>query len=109
MRVLIEGGIYKKSISSSYGGGSLSFVEGSVHNFAEYMALAPHTIDIEIPYVDTTAIEIDALKSAIKKEKADSSVRVAAFECAINNLLCIENGTTQKVMPVDFSEDGIPF
>lgn len=90
MKIHIKGGIFKRSISSEFYPGEIFFSNFN-RSFGTAIFLAPYIIDIEIPDVDTSTIEIAALKEAISKETADHSVRIAAFENAIANLLCIEN------------------
>ena len=98
MKVKIEGGIFKTSLSCEFyeNPGEIKFFAGVSHSFGCNIFLAEHTIETEIPDVDTTEIEINALKEAIKKEKADSYVRIMAFENAIQKLLCIENNPTSE-------------
>lgn len=92
MRVVIKGGIFKRAMNCEawQEAGEISFEGGITSDFGNLIFLEPYTIDTEILDVDTRDIEVAALKGAIAKERADSSVRVLAYESAINKLLCIE-------------------
>jgi hypothetical protein len=90
MKVLIEGGIFKRAASASYGAGEISFY-GIREHFADYILIAPYTIETEIDDVDTTAIEVAALNEMLAEENLAHEVKVTEIQRKINDLLCLEN------------------
>lgn len=95
MKIKIEGGIYRKAASASYDAGKIHFFEGQLHQWDDYMPLALWTIEGEIPDVDTAPIEIAALKEKLTEINVKHHLAVQAIEGAINNLLAIDNNSSE--------------
>ena len=56
---------------------------------SDYVLLGTQEVEIEIPDVDTTQIQIDALNEQIKAERAESQSRVNILLDRISKLQCI--------------------
>lgn len=59
------------------------------HNNGEVVCLGERVIDIDFPEVDTRQIQIDALESAVKAERAESQSRVNILLERISKLKCL--------------------
>jgi hypothetical protein len=90
MKVLIEGGIFKRAASATHGAGEIYFFN-TQHNFSDWLFLEPHTINTEISDIDTTAIEVAALNDLLSEENLAHHVKVTEIQRKINDLLCLEN------------------
>lgn len=56
---------------------------------SDYILLGTQEVEIDVPEVDTTQIQIDALNEQIKNERAESQSRVNLLLDRISKLQCI--------------------
>ena len=91
MKIKIPGGIYKECSVFSIKENRIVFFAGSAKSFSEYILISAHTIECEIPDVDTTQVEISALNERMADLCVKHHLAVQAIQGAINNLLAIEN------------------
>lgn len=56
---------------------------------SDYVLLGTQEVEIDVPDVDTTQIQIDALNEQIKTERAESQSRVNILLDRISKLQCI--------------------
>lgn len=62
---------------------------------SEYVLLGTVDQDIDVPEVDTTQLQVDALEAQIQKERAESQSRINVMLERISKLKCIGHEANQ--------------
>jgi hypothetical protein len=57
----------------------------------DIIPLFEHTIEVEAPEFDLTALQVEALRAKAVNVRADATAQITNIERRISELLCIEN------------------
>ena len=89
MQLILKGTI-RKYLKTTYSDGNYYFSAlPADYKASDSIFLCEHTIETEIPDIDTRSIEAQILKDKLADVKARHTVEVLRIESAIKDLLCI--------------------
>ena len=91
MKIKIEGAVYFRTTREYESQDRYAFLAGRCADFSSFKALAPLTIEVDVPDFDPRAAEVEALKAKRKEVHDAFAAAVMEIDQRINSLLAIEN------------------